>query len=146
MYSEEVLSDIHARIDGIKATVDQVAKQKGGGFWKFLTAVAVVAAGVAIAIALSTKNDSVQKSDLDALSDQVSSMQQQVSSQSQNVQSQIDAAVKQATQGQSSSGGGGASPAELKAIQADIDNIKAYLRNPQGAFGPGNGKVPANGQ
>jgi hypothetical protein len=139
--TEDVLSDVHARIDGLKA---QFERRGGAGTetaWKMVAAIALVAAGAALALALPAR-DAASKDDLKTVNDQVSALQQQVSRQEQDAQAQIDAAVKQvkAQTRQARPADTGSTSGQVQRNSAEIDRIEAYLRNPAGAFGPGGPK------
>ena len=101
-----------------------------------------MAAGAALALALPNR-DAASEDDLKTLSDQVSSLQQQLAGQEHSLQSRIDAAVKkveQKTRPKASRAQDGSVAGTVQRNSADIERIKAYLRNPAGAFGAGRGK------
>ena len=92
--TEDVLSDVHARIDGLKAQFAERQRALGANaVTRALGAIALVAAGAALALALPNR-DAASEDDLKTLSDQVSSLQQQLAGQEHSLQSRIDAAVK----------------------------------------------------
>jgi chromosome segregation ATPase len=90
------------------------------------------------------KGGGAKQSDIEALNAQIASLQRQLTGEQQKVQDRLDTALTQLKAESRRQAGAPAASGNLRqqlaAQAADIERIKAYLRDPRGAFGPGNGK------
>ena len=92
--------NLQERMEGLQGWMAEIERKQGRMtyFGAAAILIAIVAAGAAIYLGLTAKNDSATNSDLDALSKKVDGLQQAVTKNTQDTQSTINSTVAQLQQ------------------------------------------------
>jgi hypothetical protein len=148
--------DPHERIDGLRAWVADLDRKLGvrtyiGGA---LVLLALAAAGVALFLTLSLKQDAATKDDLNAMRDQLSSVEQFAATAAHKGVKSLDQRLTDLeTKVDKLSTGQTTSKRELQVIQDDIKELRSQVSGGTGSsgtagtggFGAGAGTSPGTG-